>query len=521
MRGAAAAARAGGGWLRGRGVVAGAGGAGGAGGRAGLDRRGEWRALPEAELRGRAGAQLLALREGQALLKRGAGAGALALATLPLATVEALPKGSGLAGPLLLLGAAPRGADGCAADDRAGEGSPAAPLFAAEVGPEFEPDCGAGAGAEAGTFEWHSARSAFADLGMLSAAEVEALALGNGLNEWHRRSRFCARCGGAMAPAAHGHQVVCSVCDSADYPRVDPCAIVLVHCGEWALLGRKAAWPAGRYSTLAGFTEMAESIEASALREVFEESGVRGDPEGLRFTRTQTWPFPRSLMVAFEAAAPAAAPDAEAEAEANALDAEGVPAGAREPGLQPPVACEEELEDVRWFHRSWLNSAMDGGGASTSSAACEVRPGVPFRFPGPGAVSRELMDGWRAEAPPASPLDALADAVLCPGRQKYVLVLAEDPATGVAKLVVRGLANAAYHMDVFQHFFGGDAQLDLPTGLRTRAVGGGRIEYDPGAGRARIFGFSYAYGRAPHSASAKVLRKRFPFLDVETSEEGY
>merc|ERR1711884_596573 len=57
-----------------------------------------------------------------------------------------------------------------------------------------------------------------------------------------------------------------------------------------------AVRPHGRYSTLAGFTEMAESLEASALREVLEESGVRGDPAGLRFLKTQPWPFPRSLM---------------------------------------------------------------------------------------------------------------------------------------------------------------------------------------------------------------------------------
>ena len=97
---------------------------------------------------------------------------------------------------------------------------------------------------------------------------------------------------------------------------------------------------------------------------------------------------------------------------------------------------------MRWFHRRWLNEAMGGGagtpGARLESSTREVAPGVPFRFPGQGAVSRELMDAWRAAAPPATPLDALPDAVLCPGRQKYVLVLVEDPASGAGKLVVRG-----------------------------------------------------------------------------------
>ena len=478
----------------------------------GLDRRGDWRGLPEAEVRGRPGAALLALRGGQALLeRRGGGAGAagrLGLAAVPLASVEAAPPAAGLAGPLVLLGAS----------WAAGAGAPP-PLFAAEVGPDFEPEQG---GAE---FEWHKARAAYGDLGDLAPAEVEALALGHGLNEWHRRTKFCSRCGQPVLPGGNGHYVRCAACGARDYPRTDPCAIVLMYCGDWALLGRKAAWPPGRYSTLAGFTEMAESLEASALREVLEESGVRGDPAGLRFLKTQPWPFPRSLMAAFEARAPPATPDAEAEAEVEALDQAGVPACAREPALQACAPCEEELEDVRWFHRRWLNAAMGGGagaaGARVESAAREVAPGVPFRFPGPGSVSRELMDGWRAAAPPAAPLDALPDAVLCPGRQKYVLVLVEDPASGTGKLVVRGLAAAEYHMDVFQHFFGGDAQLDLPAGLRARAVGGGRIEHDQARARVRVFGFSYQYGRAPHSAAAKALRKEFPFLAVETSNEGY
>ena len=45
-------------------------------------------------------------------------------------------------------------------------------------------------------------------------------------------------------------------------------------CGEFALLGRKSGWPAGRYSTLAGFAEVGETLEHCVVREVFEESGI-------------------------------------------------------------------------------------------------------------------------------------------------------------------------------------------------------------------------------------------------------
>ena len=40
------------------------------------------------------------------------------------------------------------------------------------------------------------------------------------------------------------------------------------------LLGHGVQWPAGRFSTLAGFVEPGESIEDAVAREVGEESGV-------------------------------------------------------------------------------------------------------------------------------------------------------------------------------------------------------------------------------------------------------
>ena len=43
------------------------------------------------------------------------------------------------------------------------------------------------------------------------------------------------------------------------------------------LLGRQPSWPEGRYSTLAGFVEPGESLEAAVRREVEEEVGVHVD----------------------------------------------------------------------------------------------------------------------------------------------------------------------------------------------------------------------------------------------------
>ena len=44
--------------------------------------------------------------------------------------------------------------------------------------------------------------------------------------------------------------------------------------GERCLLGRSARFPPGLYSTLAGFVEPGESLEAAVRREVREEAGL-------------------------------------------------------------------------------------------------------------------------------------------------------------------------------------------------------------------------------------------------------
>ena len=53
------------------------------------------------------------------------------------------------------------------------------------------------------------------------------------------------------------------------------------------------------YSCIAGFVEPGEDLEEAVRREVFEEVGVELDE--VRYTSSQPWPFPHSLMIGFEA----------------------------------------------------------------------------------------------------------------------------------------------------------------------------------------------------------------------------
>jgi NAD+ diphosphatase len=170
----------------------------------------------------------------------------------------------------------------------------------------------------------------FADLRLAAALlpheEAGLVAYARAMISFRHRHRFCGSCGAPTAPQKNGRVMVCQreSCATEFFPRVDPAVIVLVTDGDRALLGRQPAWPAGRYSTIAGFVEPGESLEDAVRREVLEETGIEAG--SMIYQSSQPWPFPRSLMLGFRA---------------EALT--------REIRLG-----DSELEDARWFHREEL-----------------------------------------------------------------------------------------------------------------------------------------------------------------------
>jgi NAD+ diphosphatase len=167
---------------------------------------------------------------------------------------------------------------------------------------------------------------------LLPPDEAGLLAYARGMSIWRQRHRFCGNCGALQVPERGGHVLRCSnaACAQESFPRMDPAIIVLVSDGERALLGRQASWPAGRYSTIAGFVEPGESLEDAVVREVAEETGVA--VHGIRYHSSQPWPFPASLMVGFQARS----------------------------SEKAPIHVGGELEDARWFTRSEINAGAAG-----------------------------------------------------------------------------------------------------------------------------------------------------------------
>jgi len=167
---------------------------------------------------------------------------------------------------------------------------------------------------------------------LLPSDEAGLLAYARGMSIWRQRHRFCGSCGAHLAPERGGHVLRCTnaACAQESFPRMDPAIIVMVSDGERALLGRQASWPAGRYSTIAGFVEPGESLEDAVVREVAEETGVA--VYAIQYHSSQPWPFPASLMVGFEARC---AP-------------------------QAPIRVGGELEDARWFTRAQISAGAAG-----------------------------------------------------------------------------------------------------------------------------------------------------------------
>ncbi|WP_437836952.1 NAD(+) diphosphatase [Sorangium sp. So ce1153] len=168
--------------------------------------------------------------------------------------------------------------------------------------------------------------------------------------EFAETHRHCGRCGTATEPGAaapDGHEPSagaqtrrCPSCGLSAHPRIAPAVIVLVEREDRVLLARSARFPPGRFSAVAGFVEIGESLEQAAAREVGEEVGVQ--IRGLKYFGSQPWPFGRSLMIGFSAtyAGGSLTPDGHEIVEADWFSRD------RLPDLPPKVSIARRLIDA-------------------------------------------------------------------------------------------------------------------------------------------------------------------------------
>jgi NAD+ diphosphatase len=234
-----------------------------------------------------------------------------------------------------------------------------APCFAVELGADYDPQ------------PLLAERMAFQSLRALAtrlpAEEAGLLACARALLLWQRSHRYCGQCGAPTRAGEGGHVRTCTdpACAAQQFPRLDPAIIVLVRRGELCLLGRQPKWPAGVYSTIAGFVEPGESLEDAVRREVAEETGVRVGR--VHYHSSQPWPFPSSIMLGFTA---------EADSEEVRL-------------------ADSELEDARWFSREEVAERVRSGAR-----------GVPAEL----SIAFRLVSDWYDDGEPGRLAALLAAA---------------------------------------------------------------------------------------------------------------
>ena len=193
----------------------------------------------------------------------------------------------------------------------------------------------------------------------LTSLEIGLAVHGQAVALWHHKNPICPSCGSVTEPFAGGSSRRCAT-GHEHYPRTDPAIIVLVKDkSDRILLGRQAVWPEHRFSTFAGFVEAGESFEQCVVREVLEEAGVR--VSDINYLGSQPWPFPQSLMIAFEA---------------TIQD----PENARPDG--------EEIVEIRWFDRNELY-------ASITEGTLLLPPSI--------SVARAMIQAWYGEDRPPLP----------------------------------------------------------------------------------------------------------------------
>jgi len=98
------------------------------------------------------------------------------------------------------------------------------------------------------------------------------------------RVRFCLRCGTRLVREDdHGSvRPTCPGCRFVYYRNPVPAAgVILAHDGEVLLVKRRYAPRAGAWCLPSGFMEYGETPERCAMRELREETGIRGRLTGL------------------------------------------------------------------------------------------------------------------------------------------------------------------------------------------------------------------------------------------------
>lgn len=131
------------------------------------------------------------------------------------------------------------------------------------------------------------------------------------------------------------------------------------------------------------------------------------------------------------------------------------------------------------------------------ATAAEVRAAAPDA----GLRLETVGEQRRGAAADACPPVCSADAPWPPARRPCSILAAADRLPDVRMCTLQS--------------------SPITTPLPYRSAGGGRIEHYPSQRIIAVYGYSAAFGQAPHHVTAALLRRWLPFHDITASYDGY
>ena len=117
------------------------------------------------------------------------------------------------------------------------------------------------------------------------------------IRDWYKTHQYCGNCGTKTQIDKKDMMLLCPKCGQMHYPRIAPAIIVAINNNGKLLMAKHSYHHTSKYTLLAGFVEPGESIEDAVHREIKEEVNIK--VKNLRYVKSQSWPFPNSLMLGF------------------------------------------------------------------------------------------------------------------------------------------------------------------------------------------------------------------------------
>ena len=149
------------------------------------------------------------------------------------------------------------------------------------------------------------------------------------LYNWYKNNKFCGRCGHELEKDNKERMLHCSNCNNMIYPKICPAVIVAVTDGDRLLMTKYASGVIKSYNLVAGFTEIGETLEETAKREVMEEVGLK--VKNIRYYKSQPWSLTDTILTGFVA----------------------------EVGDTNVTIYTEELSVAHWIHRDDITTEFD------------------------------------------------------------------------------------------------------------------------------------------------------------------